>query len=461
MSELDNTKPRKVFISFLGTNDYAPCHYYKDNYKSEEIRFVQEATLQYLLQKGENESNPWTSNDTAIILLTQKAEMKNWNDNGHLDRQTQQPKKSEGLRTRLQKMNLPFNVLPLKGLKDGNNESEIWMIFKSLFGQLKFGDELYFDLTHGYRYLPMLVLVMGNYAKFLLDASVKHISYGNYEGRNESANEALLVDIFSFSDLQDWTFAAANYVRNGYADELKILSDKALNSLQQNPLTRSETFNRLKSIMRKIDELSSERQTCRGLQIWSGKKVKEIIEGYDALDEVDLYPLKPIVDKVVEGIRYRHLNNYIEDKCVDDGKIGLDNCLKAARWCFDNRLYQQTITILQEGFISYVCLRHHIDIEDKNARDFVNGSFSILAQSIDEKKWKAITDDREYDIEMYRKIIADQWVVNAVGLFSSITELRNDFNHCGFSNQAIKEASKVKKRVESILKQGEDLLLTE
>ena len=36
------------------------------------------------------------------------------------------------------------------------------------------GDELYFDLTHGFRYLPMLVMVLINYSKFLKYAAEKY-----------------------------------------------------------------------------------------------------------------------------------------------------------------------------------------------------------------------------------------------------------------------------------------------
>ena len=64
---------RKVFISFLGFSNYGECIYTKDNYKSSSVRFIQEATLDYLCQ-----TENWTEKDAAYILLTKGAEEKNW-----------------------------------------------------------------------------------------------------------------------------------------------------------------------------------------------------------------------------------------------------------------------------------------------------------------------------------------------------------------------------------------------
>lgn len=59
-------------------------------------------------------------------------------------------------------MNLPVEIRPVD-IVDGKDEDEMWKIFNALFNELRDGDELYFDLTHSFRYIPMLVLVLGNY----------------------------------------------------------------------------------------------------------------------------------------------------------------------------------------------------------------------------------------------------------------------------------------------------------
>ena len=69
----------RVYISFLGTNDYLTCTYfYKDN-EMQNVRFVQEATLNFFCSQ-------WTSEDRILIFATGDAYEKNWLDNGHKDR---------------------------------------------------------------------------------------------------------------------------------------------------------------------------------------------------------------------------------------------------------------------------------------------------------------------------------------------------------------------------------------
>lgn len=201
---------RKVFISVLGTGFYGKCIYKRDEFESDNTRFIQQATLQMLTN-----SDSWTSDDHGYILLTQKAEVDNWIVKGDEREKFSNAGKEEyiGLEKTIGGMNLPFAVEGIS-IPDGNDEDEIWQIFDIVFEKLQDGDELYFDITHGFRYLPMLVLVLGNYAKFLKNIKVKSITYGNFEARNKEAvpNVAPIVDITSFSALQDWTFSGASFV---------------------------------------------------------------------------------------------------------------------------------------------------------------------------------------------------------------------------------------------------------
>lgn len=74
---------RKVFISFLRFNKYAPCHYCGGGYKSAEMRFVQEAILDHLIKKEQ-----WEKDSVALILLIKGTEKMNWEDDEHRNRNT-------------------------------------------------------------------------------------------------------------------------------------------------------------------------------------------------------------------------------------------------------------------------------------------------------------------------------------------------------------------------------------
>ncbi|MBU0698719.1 MAG: TIGR02221 family CRISPR-associated protein, partial [Proteobacteria bacterium] len=68
----------RVYLSFLGTNDYLSCCYFKNDKKLENVRFVQQATLKFFC-------DDWTLEDRILIFTTDEAYRKNWLNDGHQD----------------------------------------------------------------------------------------------------------------------------------------------------------------------------------------------------------------------------------------------------------------------------------------------------------------------------------------------------------------------------------------
>ena len=128
---------RKVLISFLGFSNYKECIYYKDGFESESLRFIQEATMDYLLTLEE-----WNANDLAIILLTSGSKQRNWLDDGHVDPISKERIKQDGLQTRFKLKGYSFKVETIENLPDGKNESELFEIFRQVYNVLENGDQL-------------------------------------------------------------------------------------------------------------------------------------------------------------------------------------------------------------------------------------------------------------------------------------------------------------------------------
>ena len=369
--------PRKVFISFLGFSNYGACYYCKDDYKSAEVRYVQEATLDYLTRKEK-----WGDDSLALILLTAGAEAKNWEDNGHRDRDTNEVIKQTGLRTQLERMELPFEVRPVRNLPDGNNEQEIWNIFSRIFDELEEGDELYFDLTHGFRYLPMLALVLGNYAKFLKHATVRHISYGNFEGRNRTSNEAPLIDLLPLTQLQDWTFAAANYLQNGYSKELKRLANMAVRPLLKSSFGKDENANNIRNYANALEVVVNERLMCRGIDITQSSSFAKLHKLSKQAEEANVVaPLQPIIKRINDSFADFSITRSVR------------NGIAAAKWCFRNNLYQQAITILHESIVTFICDRNTLNWQLPDERDLVNKAFNIDSYKTPREKWNLGNSD--------------------------------------------------------------------
>jgi len=425
---------RKVFISILGSNDYNECKYdsKKDNYESENVRFVQEATLDFWNAKQ------WPSDSIAYIFTTttgKRGSYKcNWLDNGHRDRETKEIVQCEGLATRLQKMNLPFPVEQIN-IKDGVDEDEIWEIFQVIYDLLSEGDEVYFDITHGFRYIPMLVLPLLNYSKFLKNTTTKNISYGNFEGRDEN-NISPIVNLTSFSALQDWTKAGSDFISFGVTDGItSILSD---------------TDNYSEDDLFVFEKFSKEISTCRG---------KDIISAKSALKLTSILSRENNENKVFEPIK-----EVIKEKISPYKENDVNNGYRAVEYCLKHGLIQQGFTILQEFIITTIIdILSSEDVYDIKMRDVVSSCLSVKVKAkftfdYSIKDFDAtnpvfdkyvLCKDSCYDLEYKTKLTK---------IYNSISHgARNDLNHAGF-NENPKEMDEFAKGLNEKLNKVKQIL---
>ena len=426
---------RKVFISFLGFSNYRECMYYKNDFCSSNIRFIQEATLDYLQTLGE-----WTANDVAYILLTEGAKAKNWVDNGHRDQKTKEIIKQMGLETSLKQKNYPFQIKTIEQLPDGKNEEELFDLFRRIYEVILSGDSLYFDITHGFRSLPMLALVLINYAKFLKNIEVKSITYGNFEAREELHDadgniclKAPIIDLLPLSGIQDWTFAAADYLKNGNADKFTELSRAYKTSLFKGLKSGSkEEAIDIDSLTNELKTVSDDFQTCRGKNILTSNSVTGLKKKLKQFDRTVIEPLNPVVRKLENAF------SAFEETTQD--MVNCRNGLEAARWCINNHLFQQAATILQECVVTFFCIRYDLNYSSDIERKLVNGAFA-KCEKLNSSKTK--TEEKEAILKevensaITQKLIDDKQLSDRAvyEAFSMLTTERNDINHSGMRPQ--------------------------
>lgn len=407
---------RKLFISFLGTNVYKECIYYDNKKDYTPTPFIQTATLE---QIGVND---WTETDAICIFVTDNAKKLNWDESISERKSNNETIPYHGLEKELNDMQLKaaFESVPIV---DGKDEDEIWQIFQTVFDKLQDEDEIYIDLTHAFRYLPMLVLVLSNYSKFLKHTTIKHLSYGNWEAREKETNRAPIIDLLPLTMLQDWTNAAADFLKYGYAGELKKVINNKLTPLLKDDTLRTQNVKNVNSLGANLESYVEERITCRGMDIAKGKAATNLVNRLNEIKDTGIAPLNPIFHKLKSSISSP---SDIPSRCIE-----------AARWCYEMHLYQQAITILQEGINTFFCLRHGIKIDDEEKRDNVGRAFN--------KKYKEINSDEEKNnnslVEnvLTKSLLEDKLLndANVVNQYTILSGTRNDFNHSGYRSRRI------------------------
>src|SRR5690606_25471743 len=228
-------------------------------------------------------------------------------------------------------------------IKKGSSTNELWDIFKTVYDLLEPNDKVIFDITHGFRSLPMLNMVLINYAKLLKNIEVLGVYYGAYDAekiksKNGKREFSPIWNLKSFVELQDWTNAANIFLNTGNAlDLVKQIQDEenlelrnGLNSLSKNILVN------------------------RGLKIIEGTEIISLRNALQRIENKNLKPdetpLKPILEKIRNKFDYYKENHPI-------------NGFLAAKWAMENGLIQQAATMLEEAVITFVLFE--INQEDK------------------------------------------------------------------------------------------------
>ena len=425
---------RRVFLSILGIAFYGKCRYTKDDFVGTETTFVQQNLLEYLQRK-----EGWGKQDQVLMFLTDLAKVNNWNK----DIRTRFSSKDQrdvpyiGLEKILLDMDMSFQAVHIP---EGKSTEEMWELFEVIYSQLQEGDELYLDITNSFRYLPMLLVVLVNYAKMLKNVTVKAIFYGNYDARDKVSNVAPIMDFLPLSVLQDWTSATSDYLRYGQVEKLYDLSESSINPILKDPSTRTDDVKLLRAFVDRLKDLVGERITCRGLSIIENKNVGLLEKAAKNIQEVTIPQLKPVFEKIKESLD------------IFGAKEDILNCIKAARWCCDNKMYQQTTTLLEEGLITFLCCHFKLDYKEKNFRDLMGQCLRAKTRPNEKTVFN--------DPALAEKLLADSVIwenKQFVTSFQSIGKLRNDYNHAGF-NKNPKEVKNIIDNVESLMDDIESIL---
>lgn len=446
---------RKVFITVLGTGYYEACKYVKGSFCSTETRFIQQATLEYL-----KVCNNWVTKnadgevvDRIIILLTDGAKETNWHKGiaKRFNRKTETEEPYEGLEQILDNMHLPCPVETLS-IPDGKSEEEMWTIFNTVYNALKPNDELYFDLTHSFRYLPMLVLVLGNYAKFLKGVKVNHISYGNYEARN-AVNEAPLMNILPLTMLQDWTFAAADLIQNGNIEKLQELKESnalipLLRERGKKNIDKRMAEEHLDDYIKSLKDFLDDMKLCLGPNILSGATTNRVMDCHEQVSDVFkqvIAPIPPIIDKIQNSLQRFESTDTMNPESIQNG-------YEAAKWCYDHQLYQQAATILDENLTTDFCQRLGTDERIFEQRRASNAL--LRWGKYQEKDWEKCSAEI---VEMVQTSISSSSVQEFIKLMRwdvvwLHNECRNKYNHASMGAEGMLTSVDIEKLGRIILK---------
>lgn len=377
------------FLSVLGTSNYSEVTYRCDE-GAVATKYIQEAVLKL---KMLNERG-FEDGDRITIFVTKEAYERNWLDRDYTSRELEQMRAAEAGEGAVQKRGLYSILQEAYGIAEesarfipmGATEYELWDIFNIMYDEIQDEEELYVDITHSLRNIPIQMLSIIAYARTLKNVNVAGIYYGAFEAKSQNEageTEAPIFDLVTFLDILDWSQAASSFVRYGNSDEIKALFDI------QKVKRRSKMADSYK-VVNDLYDITQGLETSRGCHVPDKKGVpggsvlnsyRSYEKNYKAMQKKAGKPEEPQARKDrIDPLG--KLFDVIHDKLgIFDVEDNLAFGFAAIDWAIENKKTQQGFTALDETIKTYLCRRYGLNEYLEKHREGIAKSICNLANN--------------------------------------------------------------------------------
>lgn len=441
-SEPKAAKRSSVFISCLGVGNYRELEYAplqtEPESKSIKTRFIQLARLRTLQAKGINFEGTLEGSQIkdCYILVTKGddgSKRKNWLDNGHGDTPC------EGLKTCLHKDGIP-DVKAIS-ISNGSNESEMWEIFSQVADLIPDGADIYVDLTHGFRTLPVIVLLALEYVEKIKDARIVELTYG--ADRQTEDGMAPTWNLEPFLIVRKWADAVDSFVRYGDTRHLADCAKEPTREVKK--FLRQDMPKELFLLHQALHDFGEAIQKCYSPGILSAAaKLLSYLETaqQESRHHPRLQPLALLLARVAEK-----LAQFPKD--TNESFADLKAQWAAASWCFEHDLAIQGLTFLREGFVESLELgvRERTDVSEP--ADSLFGYITRYASR------QALREDAQPQVDAlvgHPPFEEGAWQ-DFLSVLPSLTDLRNKLDHAyrGHPDAAPVSAEQLRSRANKFL----------
>ena len=337
----------KILISSLGTGDIkkdSDQDYQKTIYKIDNKEYPETLTAKVLIQHFQI--------DKVIFIGTNKSMWDNLyysfdgENEAYLDSLTKKKELGVALEDLIILEKHLDTFLGMDGSKgllidyQKNNQDEIWDNFEKLLEikeLIQEGDEIYLDITHGFRYMPILNIFLLEFISIFKTPTVniKGVYYGMFSDKISE-----IIDFKIFFDLLEWTKAINMFKYNSNAQQLiELLSKDSTN----NDVTK--IFTQFNSNLQ-LANMSSLWQFMKG----ASKKIKALSDSNNKIIKLlsaDLINMTMRFDKEKQS----------------------DFQYELAIWLHENNNHALSYIALYEAIITKSCELRNYDVNNHTLRE--------------------------------------------------------------------------------------------
>ncbi len=392
---------RRIYISFLGAGKYDSAVYHINGQKADPSPYVQFAELQL--------AGPGFFDQIFLVMTS-----------------TSRKKHYLSLQQELSKIGI--NDVREIDITEELNPEDQWSWFEEILSHIDHGDELYVDMTHGYRIIPIVFSTALNFLQKAKSVRLKAVYYGAYESNKELSP---IIDMKDFYVINEWTDAVSRLVEDADPGKLAVVAEnEAAGKLDEfNDPELICAFQDLTGALKNVDIHNVSQKASRALDIVRQKENDAGVTGKILFDLVKEKFVSLVFEKTFSG-RYD----------LDYFKIQLE----IVRLLLEHKLFMQAYTVMREmlGSFGLIRMKENMGITNKERRDQrQKADVFINMLQVNENEWNFRGERLAHHqtiLPLFRAMAEKKIIIKMKEIAQDLIAYRNGFDHAWTSKKEAK-----------------------
>ncbi len=268
----------------------------------------------------------------------------------------------------------------------GTNHNEFWQMFETLASLDVEGKDVYLDLTHGFRSIPLFVSTVMNFFEKVKNANIKGVYYGMFEVQEEVKP---IIDMLPILEMNKWIEGYTLYKEYGDSRKISSLIEEKFKKIPNEEKRNYHNLGKLPKVLEK----SSKAFGFTAIDFY----IKSISDVMNVSENIKSVP------KDLKAVEFLIKDIENSSKIFENLEKNWEKQLKLAEIYFNKNRYSQSLTALREALLTFILEENQKDWQNEKLREKVLG--------------KLLKENPEIFPKDLEKII------------SKVRELRNKTNH--------------------------------
>lgn len=315
-------------------------------------------------------------------------------------------------------------------ITDVPSAQDIWDLFQKLTEHIHPGDEVVFDITNGFRTLPVIAMTAAAFLRVARNVTVRGIVYGAVTFGNPIAP---IYDLLPLVELMDWTTATDKFLKTGEARELAAClcaTDTAALALSSEDQLAAAA--KLNAVAVCLENVSGALALTRPRYVLpDAQRLVTALE--DAETPVAQYakPFGLLLEQTrqdFQGLALAAPDTELRDSLAVQWRL--------IEWYLDKKQYIQSVTLAREWVVSLTCWRLGVNWTNGPVRDHLDKG---LGTHMARRRYAQRRARRQPDApqEAWRVDDIESLPVSAMlaDIWEKIGNCRNNIAHCGMRQE--------------------------